>query len=131
MKQTIEVTAAIIKSGEKILAARRASHKDQPGFWEFPGGKIEPTETAEDCLVRELQEELGICAKIERYFASSTHEYPNNIINLHAYLVGCFEGEIQLRDHDKILWVPTDQIGKLKWAPADIPFVNKLMIAFS
>jgi (d)CTP diphosphatase len=76
MQKTLDVVAAIIEQDGKILLAQRPPHADQPGLWEFAGGKVEPGESQPQALIRELQEELGITAEVERYIASHQRRSP-------------------------------------------------------
>jgi len=123
----IEVCAAIIERDGLILTARRKQGSHLAGLWEFPGGKIEQGETPETCLERELQEEFGISAKIGTYIGDSIHDYKNKVICLHAFLVKQFEGQLQLHDHDKILWLAPAELRSVEWAPADIPLVDQYL----
>jgi 8-oxo-dGTP diphosphatase len=129
MKQlntTYQVTAAIIRKGEKILIARRAPNKDLSGYWEFPGGKIETGETPQECLKRELEEELGIIITVGTFFMENEHHYGNKIIQLQAYECEHLSGSIILNDHDQVEWVETFEFLNFKFAPADIPFILAL-----
>ena len=119
-----QVTAAIIRKGAKILIARRAPNKHLAGFWEFPGGKIEEGETPQECLKRELEEELGIVVSVGTFFMENEHHYEDKIILLKAYECDHISGDIILNDHDQIEWVETAEFVNFKFAPADIPFIK-------
>lgn len=84
MLKTLDVVAAIIEKDDKILLAQRPAHADQPGMWEFAGGKVEAGETQPEALIRELREELGIEARPAQYVASHQREVSQRLINLHA-----------------------------------------------
>lgn len=142
----ITVTAAIIEKDGLVLAARRKSGRHLAGYWEFPGGKLEPEETEKECLARELLEEFDILCTVGDFFAESIYEYetspgkekdcfsPNKpatkqgtrIIRLLSYRVSHQSGVFQCRDHDLIVWLPVDELQSLKWSPADVPLVEKL-----
>ncbi len=122
----ISVTAAIIEKNGLILAARRKSGSHLAGYWEFPGGKIEAKETKEQCLVRELWEEFGVQCIVGDFFGESVYDYETKVIRLLCYRVRHLGGTFQCRDHDKILWLPVHELPSLRWAPADIPLVQKL-----
>lgn len=123
---TIPVAAAIIQKNGKIMIAKRSMHKHLGGFWEFPGGKIEWEETPENCLLRELDEELKIKVKIVRYLGENTHEYETFTILLKAYLCEFVKGKFTLIDHDEVRWVTISELSNYPLAPADIPFLKLL-----
>ena len=120
------VTAAILINDEKIIIAKRKSTGKLPNKWEFPGGKLELNETPEQCLQRELKEEFDIDVSIGEYLGSSIYHYDHISIELLAYRTFWEGGSISLKDHDDFAWISLEQIGEYDFAPADIPFVNKL-----
>ena len=120
------VTAAILINNEKIIIAKRKSTGQLPNKWEFPGGKVENDETPEQCLKRELKEEFDIDVSVGEYLGSSTYHYDHISIELMAYRTFWEGGRFKLKDHDDVAWVSLQQIGEYDFAPADIPFVNKL-----
>ena len=122
----IKVTAAIIEREGVFLIARRSAGKHMAGKWEFPGGKIEPGETPEECLVRELKEEFDIDVKVENHVADSIYDYGEKVICLMGYRVTYICGDFLLRDHDKISWISIDEMGDYDFAPADIPLIHAL-----
>lgn len=122
----LPVVAGIIQSGQRILCARKAPGKALAGYWEFPGGKIDPGESAETALARELHEELHIIADVGPYFAENRHDNGVRTILLKAYWVPAFKGQPALTDHDAIEWLRAEELSTLLWAPADRPLVDKL-----
>lgn len=122
----IEVTAAILFNESKILITRRAPNKHLAGLWEFPGGKIEEGETPQECLKRELEEELGIVVKVGEFFMENQHQYDEKLILLKSFYCELISGEIILKDHDQIEWVEKSEFHKYQFAPADIPFIKAL-----
>jgi 8-oxo-dGTP diphosphatase len=121
-----KVTAAIIiKDGFYFIAKRKKSDK-LANKWEFPGGKIENGETAEECLKREIEEELKINVKIGDFFGESIYHYPQDAIQLLAYWVYWESGSIELMAHDEFKWVSLSELDFYDFAPADIPLVKKL-----
>jgi len=125
-----KVAAAIIVQNNKIFIARRNAQQTLPLKWEFPGGKIEEKETPEECLRRELHEELGVDAKIGDFFAESTYEYDHGSIHLLCYWTELLSAKIIPTVHDKISWVSPDKLRNYDWAPADWPVIEKLMNLF-
>lgn len=122
----IEVTAAIIKNNGKILIARRPIGDTLAGKWEFPGGKIESGETPQECLHREIKEELNIDILVGDYFSDSIYHYPTKTVHLSAYWSTWIKGDIELRSHDAVEWVSIPNLEQFDFAPADLPFINKL-----
>lgn len=121
----IEVTAAIIEKNDRILIARRKRGKEQAGYWEFPGGRIEKNETAENCLERELREELSVETEIVDFIGVSIYEYSDKTIKLIAFTVKIKSGELKIIDHDKFEWILVEDIANYKFSPADIPLIEK------
>ena len=120
-----QVTAAILIHDNKILIAKRPAGDKIPK-WEFPGGKIKDGETAEQCLQRELLEELGIIVRVGNYFCSSIHTYDFGQIELIAFFVEWLSGEMQPSAHDEVRWVLAEQLDHFDFSPADLPIVERL-----
>ncbi|EKS7193160.1 pyrimidine (deoxy)nucleoside triphosphate diphosphatase [Enterobacter ludwigii] len=128
MLKTVDVVAAIIEKDNKILLAQRPAHADQPGMWEFAGGKVEAGETQPEALVRELHEELGIHAQPGEYVASHQREVSQLLINLHAWHVPAFSGALTAHYHSALVWcTPEDAFG-FNLAPADIPLLEAFIV---
>lgn len=124
----IDVVAAILKNEEnKILIARKKEGKSLAGYWEFPGGKIEKGETPEESLVRELKEEMGVKIKVGECFGENIHDYGSFKIKLIGFIGEIEKGEIVLKDHDKYEWVDKYELKEFSFAPADVPFVEKIL----
>ena len=122
----ITVTAAILMNDDKVLIAQRGGKDHLAGKWEFPGGKIEPGERPEQCLIREVKEEFGVDVTVTEFFAKSVYNYEAGTIELLAYHVMWQGGDFQLNAHNAIKWASLDQLHQFDFAPADIPFVLKL-----
>ena len=123
----IRVTAAILEKDGKILIAKRKTGDELfAGLWEFPGGKIEEDESPEECMARELKEELNIEVKVGELISSNKHKYPQGIFELLAYRVKHISGEIVMNDHDDIKWVTADEMSNFEFPPADIPIIKEL-----
>ncbi|HOD34797.1 MAG TPA: (deoxy)nucleoside triphosphate pyrophosphohydrolase [Syntrophales bacterium] len=121
------VTAAVIEREGKILVARRKKGDRMEGLWEFPGGKLEGSESPEECLKRELHEEFGIEAEIGEFLLSSPYEYPHLKIELLAYRAIYVSGDFKLNDHDEIRWVLPSELRDYNLAGADVPVADILM----
>lgn len=122
----ISVTAAIFLEGNTVLIAQRDKKDPLAGKWEFPGGKIEPGERPEECLIREIKEEFGVDIAVSGFFAKSVYPYDTRTIELLAYRVTRRSGHFKLNAHAAVRWVPLDQLHQFSFAPADVPFVEKL-----
>lgn len=120
----VEVAAAIISNKSKILIARRPAHKYLGGYWEFPGGKLEPGETPEVCLHRELSEELEISVIIDRFLTEQVFKYAKFTVCLKVFLCSLDAGEIILNEHEEYRWVNKEQLLSFTLAPADVPIVK-------
>lgn len=123
----IRVAAGVITDKDKVLITRRALNENFAGGWEFPGGKIEANETPEDCLIRELKEELNIDVSIVKLCSEATHDYVNLSINLVAYYCKIINGSIQLSVHDRYKWTRIIDLLKFELLPADILIAKKIM----
>lgn len=120
----IEVVAAIIVDDECILATQRG-YGDLAGGWEFPGGKVEPGETNEDALVREIHEELDARIEVKQPLVTVEYQYPTFFLRMHCYLCH-LESSITLLEHQAAKWVSKDDIDSLEWLPADIEVVDAI-----
>jgi 8-oxo-dGTP diphosphatase len=121
------VTAGILRDPHgRILVARRAPGEILAGKWEFPGGKQETDETLQECLERELHEELGIRVRARDVIATSAHVYEHGSIRLVALDVDWISGELQLRVHDAVAWLRPAEMLTIDLAPADVPIVARL-----
>lgn len=121
------VVAALITRDNKILVCQRTRHQTLPLKWEFPGGKIEPGESPEVALRRELEEELGILAEIGRKVAVIEHRYDNGAsVVLQFYLVERFSGEIQNRIFRDVRWASREEMPSYDFLEADVALVKDI-----
>jgi len=121
-----EVTAAIILRNHQVLIAQRADDDTLSGKWEFPGGKTEPGETPQECLKREIKEELDVNIEVLDFFGESIYTYQSGTIKLLAYWCKWISGNFTLRVHNQIVWANQSELDSYDFSPADIPFVEKL-----
>lgn len=128
MMKTLDVVAAILERDGKILLAQRPAHTDQPGMWEFAGGKVEPGESQPQALRRELHEELGIEAIVGQYVASHQREVSGRIIHLHAWHVPDYQGELHAHEHQQLVWCLPEEALTYPLAPADIPLLQAFIL---
>jgi 8-oxo-dGTP diphosphatase len=122
----IQVTAGLIWHDGRFLIARRGAGDPLAGHWEFPGGKIEPGETGEACLVREIDEELGLAITVRRCLDVSVHAYPARDVELCLYEAESATAAVVPTVHDRTAWITPAEAGSYRFAPADVPFVAKL-----
>lgn len=127
MKQVRVVGAVIINSEGKVLCAQRSENMSQPLLWEFPGGKIENTETASEALIREIKEELDCDIQVGELLTDIVHEYTNVIVNLITYKAKIIHGQPLAKEHADLIWLPINELHTLNWAPADIPTIKILI----
>lgn len=126
--QPIHVVAGVIRDARgRILLARRTKGRDLAGLWEFPGGKREPGETAQQGLVRELQEELGIEANVGVRLINVPQQYPHKRIHLDVYQVDTFRGHPKGLDGQALVWAPPHKLPSYPMPPGDIPVVAALL----
>jgi len=123
----IKVTCALIHKDDKILIVQRGREMKFPFKWEFPGGKIELNETAEDCILREIFEELNINIRIKKKLDSNIHNYPNFSIELIPFVADYIDGTIKLSEHSKYLFIDKSDLPNFDWTEADIPIVKNYL----
>lgn len=124
----IEVVAAVVKDDNKFLCAQRKDNKfDYLAFkFEFPGGKVEPNESLEECLIREIKEELNTSIHSLSFLLDVYHHYPDFSVHI-TFFEGLIDNkQITLSDHRQILWLSTNELKSLDWAEADLPVVDLL-----
>ena len=113
---------------DKVFLARRRPEKSYGGFWELPGGKVEPGEKHESALARELSEELGIDVRVGEFIASGEDHSSDLIISLHGYQIHMESEPRKSSDHDLMRWFSADEVKDLKVPPADVPILEKLQL---
>ena len=125
----IHVTCAIIERNGLILAAQRSADMNMPLKWEFPGGKIDPGETPEECLIREILEEMDIRICVGASLPSCTHQYSALTVTLYPFICSIESGEIVLHEHSAMNWLPPSELHTLDWAEADLPVIAAYLSA--
>ena len=123
----LHVTCAIIEKGNLVLAAQRSAAMSMPLKWEFPGGKIYPGESKEECLKREIFEELGVTVNLKRELQAQTYDYPSFRITLYPFVCSIEKGSISINEHKAVVWLQPDKLENLDWAQADLPVLNTYM----
>ena len=123
----IEIVAAVIRSEGRVFATQRG-YGDFKDWWEFPGGKIEPGETAEEALAREIKEELSAEITVERLLKTVDWDYPAFHLTLHCFLCSLSSEGMSLNEHEAAKWLDAESIYSVKWLPADedvLPLIAK------
>ena len=123
----IKVVGAVIEKEGSIFCAKRGPGKALAGLWEFPGGKLEENETAEEALVREMEEEFSCRILVKEELLTIQHHYGFGTVELTTLLCELDEGEPRLSEHTEMRWVNVSELPELKWAPADVPTVELLI----
>jgi 8-oxo-dGTP diphosphatase len=123
--KTIPVVAAIIQKDGRILATQRGYGEQKDG-WEFPGGKIEPGETPEEALVREIREELAMEVQVKRHVVDVAWDYPTFHLEMACFLCSIAEGSPHLLEHEAARWLEPADIDSVDWLPADVLVVDAL-----
>jgi 8-oxo-dGTP diphosphatase len=122
----MHVAAAVLFRGGRVLVARRSPGFRHAGSWEFPGGKIEPGESPEACLAREMAEEFGIVVEVGERVARSDFAYDFAVVSIHAFRVEWISGEMIPRDHDAIAWVAPPELAEYDLLAADRPIAERI-----
>ena len=120
-----QVTAAVIIEGGRLLVARRPPGDPLAGLWELPGGKVEPGESPEDCLRRELVEELELTADVQELLATTIYHYEHGSFEILAYRTHR-ASDMTLRAHDGVAWITPEELGLHPLAPADVTLAQQL-----
>ena len=127
----IPVSAAIIvrtnpQTHKKELFATQRGYGDFKGGWEFPGGKLEPGETPEECIVREIREELATEVKAEKIIGVVEYDYPSFHLTMHCLLCSIVSGDLKLLEHEDAKWLTRETLYSVDWLPADRMILGKI-----
>ncbi|MBO4980927.1 MAG: 8-oxo-dGTP diphosphatase MutT [Lachnospiraceae bacterium] len=124
-RRTIHVVAAIIQNENKIFATQRSYGEFKDG-WEFPGGKIEPGETPEQALVREIQEELDTLIEVGELMDTVEYDYPTFHLSMECFLCTVKEGDLVLKEHEAARWLTREELDDVAWLPADLGLIQTI-----
>lgn len=127
LTRCLDVVAALIIKDSLFLCTQRRPGGETGGLWEFPGGKIEPGESREEALIREIGEELSVAIQVDGFFISVQHQYSDFLLNMHVYYARILHGVPVLQEHQALKWLPAESLPELDWAPADLPVVHSLV----
>ena len=127
--KTIEVVASIIHQDGKILATQRG-YGEYKGLWEFPGGKMEPGETEEQAIVREIREELNVEIEVEKKVCTVEYDYPAFHLTMHCFWCNIRSGVLELKEHQSAKWLTTSEWKSVEWLPADVLVIDALRKSF-
>lgn len=111
---------------QKQLFATQRGYGDWKGWWEIPGGKIEPGETPEECIVREIREELATEVRAEKEIGVVEYEYPTFHLTMHCILCSIVSGKLQLLEHENATWLTAETLRSVEWLPADELILDKV-----
>jgi 8-oxo-dGTP diphosphatase len=123
--RSIRVVAAIIEKDGKIFATQRG-YGDYKDWWEFPGGKIEPGESPEEALVREIREELDTEISVGDFLTSVEYDYPKFHMAMDCFMCSIISGRLTLLEHEAARWLAADELWQVKWLPSDIRVIEEL-----
>ena len=121
----IEVVAAIIKKGDQIFATQRG-YGDWKDWWEFPGGKMEPGETPEEALKREIREELDAEISVDKFLETIDYDYPQFHLTMHCFLCSLVGEALHLNEHEAARWLSAQNLNSVEWLPADLTLIANL-----
>ncbi len=125
-KSVVDVTIAVIVRDGRILVTRRMEGVHLPGLWEFPGGKRDPGETIEECLLREIEEELGATVEVERLLWENAHVYPDRTVILHAFRCHLRSGDLKPLASQELKWISPELLLSLPFPEANRSLLEKL-----
>ena len=123
----VEVVAAVIRDKDKIFATQRGYGEFKDG-WEFPGGKMEPGETPQQALVREIKEELDTEIEVQELIDTVEYDYPTFHLTMHCFWARIKEGNLILKEHEAAKWLTRDTLNTVDWLPADEGLIEQLKI---
>lgn len=123
--KSIEVVAAIIRKEDKIFVTQRG-YGEWKDWWEFPGGKMEPGESPQDALKREIREELSTEINVNEYLCTVEYGYPKFHLTMHCYLCSLLTDALHLNEHEAARWLAKGELDSVNWLPADKTIIEQL-----
>ena len=127
--KTVRVVAAVIESDHKIFATQRG-YGEFKGGWEFPGGKIEPGETPQQALVREIEEELDTEIEVGELIDTVEYDYPSFHLSMDCFICNIIEGDLVLKEHEAAKWLSKEELYSVNWLPADEGLIEKIKTCY-
>jgi 8-oxo-dGTP diphosphatase len=127
----IEAAIALVRRGDKLLVCQRKAGDTLGGFWEFPGGKCEDGETLEQCLARELREELAIAARPVARLTTIEHDYPHVLLRLHPFVCDHLDGEVQHIECQASAWIDPPELRGYRFPPANESLIEEAIAWFA
>ena len=125
--KTIEVVAAVIRKDDKIFTTQRG-YGEWKDWWEFPGGKMEPGETPEEALKREIREELSTDISVDEFLCTVEYDYPKFHLVMHCYMCSLLTDSLHLNEHEAAKWLGREELTSVKWLPADVEVIERLLL---
>ena len=116
--KTIEVVAAVIRHGNQVFATQRG-YGEFEGGWEFPGGKMEPGESPQEALIREIKEELDTEIEVGELIETVEYDYPKFHLTMHCFMCTVKSGHLVLKEHEAAKWLTKNTLDAVDWLPAD------------
>ena len=124
--KTISVVAAVIRNSQGRIFATQRGYGEYKDRWEVPGGKVEPGETMEDALKREIREELETEISVDSFITTIDYDYPDFHLTMHCYWCSVVNGHLELKEHEAAKWLSHDELGSVDWLPADMELLPYL-----
>ena len=122
----VDVVAALVWRGDRFMICQRPAGKKRGLLWEFPGGKLEPGESAREALVREIREELDVDIRVGRLLETVEYDYPEFHLTMHCFICELLSEEIVLKEHEDARWLKKEELDSVGWLPADVGVISKI-----
>lgn len=123
--KVIKVVAAIMIQNGRVFATQRGYGEFKDG-WEFPGGKVEPEETPQEALVREIKEELNTVIEVGELLYTVEYDYPDFHLSMDCFICKIIAGDLELKEHEDARWLTTETLDSVDWLPADLDLIQKI-----